>query len=77
MVNKLTHICGPLIDHVYIKKSLMENFFTNATVENVCFSDHDTVRTKLKKMLKIFKLFHKIQYDKTRKKNLLVLYAFS
>ena len=27
MVNKPTHIAGSLIDHVYIKKSLMEKFF--------------------------------------------------
>ena len=41
MVNKPTHISGSLIDHVYIKKSLIEEFFSNATVENIYFSDHD------------------------------------
>ena len=35
---------GSLIDYVYIKKSLMEEFFTNVTVENICFSDYDAVR---------------------------------
>ena len=44
MVNKPTHISGSLIDHFYIKKSLMDKFFTNATVENIYFSDHDAVR---------------------------------
>ena len=39
----------------------MEEFFTNPTVENGYFSDHDAV-----------KLFHKIQNDQTRKKNLFV-----
>ena len=44
MVNKTTHISGCLIDHVYIKKALMEEFFTSVTVENIYFSDHDAVR---------------------------------
>ena len=37
MVNKPTHISGSLIDHVYIKKSLIEEFLFNATVENIYF----------------------------------------
>ena len=28
MVNKPTHISGSLVDHIYIKKDLMEEFFT-------------------------------------------------
>ena len=32
MVNEPTHKSGFLIDHVYIKKALMEEFFTNVTV---------------------------------------------
>ena len=36
MVNKPTHILGSSIDHVYIKKTLMKQFFINATVD-----DHD------------------------------------
>ena len=47
-VNKPTHISGSLIEHVYLKKDLMEEFFTNAT-ENIYFSDHDAVRTKIHK----------------------------
>ena len=35
MVNKPTHISGSLVDHVYIKKDLMEEFFTNVTAENI------------------------------------------
>ena len=44
MVNKPMHISGFLINHAYIKKSLIEEFFTNPTVENIYFSDHDAVR---------------------------------
>ena len=44
MVNKPTHISGSLIDHVCIKKTLVEEFFINATVEIISFSDHDAVR---------------------------------
>ena len=49
MVNKLTHISGSLIDHVFIKKDLMEEFFINATVENIYFSDHDAIRILIEK----------------------------
>ena len=48
-VNKQTRISGILIEHGYIKKILMEEFFTNATVENIYFSDHDTVRIEIEK----------------------------
>ena len=44
MVNKPTHISESLTDHVYIKKALIEEFFTNVAVENIYFSDHDSVR---------------------------------
>ena len=44
MVNKPTHISESLIDHVYIKKNLMEKSFTNAAVGNIYVSDHDSVR---------------------------------
>ena len=49
IVNKPTHISGSLIDHVYIKKMLMEEFSANATVENICFSDHDAIRIVIEK----------------------------
>ena len=35
IINKLIHISGSLIDHVYIKKTLMEELFANAIVENI------------------------------------------
>ena len=44
MVNKPTHISGFLIDHVYVKKPLIEVFSTNVTVENIYFSDHGAIR---------------------------------
>ena len=35
VVNKPTHIYESLIHHVYIKETLMKEFFTNATVEYI------------------------------------------
>ena len=49
IINKPTHISGSLIDDVYIKKTLMEKFFTNESVENIYFSDHDAVRIVIEK----------------------------
>ena len=49
MANKPTHVSGSLIDHVYINESLIEEFFTNATVKNIYFSDHDAVRITIVK----------------------------
>ena len=49
IINKPTHISGSLIDHVYIKKSLMEELFANAIVENIYFSDHDAIRIVIEK----------------------------
>ena len=44
MVNKPSNISGCLIDPVYIKETLIEEFFTHATVQNIQLSDHDTLR---------------------------------
>ena len=44
MVNESAYISGSLIYHVNVKNSLMEELFTNATVQNIYFSDHDAVR---------------------------------
>ena len=54
MVNKPTHISGSLIEHVYIKKALMEKLFTNVTVENIYFLDHDAVRIVIEKNSVVF-----------------------
>ena len=38
MVNKLTaYISGSLIDHVFIKKTLMKKFCINVTIEDITF----------------------------------------
>ena len=49
MVNKPTHISGSLIDHVYLKKVLMEEFFTTLTIENIYILDHHVVRITIEK----------------------------
>ena len=49
IVNKPTHISGSLIDHVCIKKILMEEFSANATVEKNFFSDHDAIKIVIEK----------------------------
>ena len=50
IVNKAIHISGSLIDFVYIKKTLMEEFSTNVTIENIHFSlDHDAIRIVIEK----------------------------
>ena len=49
IVNKLTHISGSLINHVYIKNTLIKEFFTTVSVEKTYFSVHDVVRTVIDK----------------------------
>ena len=49
MVNKPIHISESLIDLWDIKKALMENVFSNVTVENIYFSNHDAVRIVIHK----------------------------
>ena len=49
IVNKPIHISGSLIDHIYIMISSMDEFFINATVENIYFSDRDAVIMKTEK----------------------------
>ena len=49
MVNKPTHISGSLIDHVHIKKALMEEFFINVNVGSIYFSDHNAVNIAIQK----------------------------
>ena len=49
MVNKPTYTSGSLIDQVYIKTTLTEEFFTNLLVENIYFSDYDVVGIEIQK----------------------------
>ena len=44
ILHKATHI-----SHVYVKKTLMEEFSINLTAENIYFSDHDAVRIVIDK----------------------------
>lgn len=70
MINKAKHITVSFVDHVYINKSLIEDFSTTVPVENIYFSDHHTAQ--IEKIAVIFVLLKKIQYDKAIKKNLLI-----
>lgn len=54
MVDKPTDISGSLIYYVYIKNALMEEIFTNVTVENIYFLDHDAVRIVIEKNSVVF-----------------------
>ena len=49
MVNKPKFLSGSLVDHVYIKNSLIKEYFINANVGNIYFSDHDAVRIIIEK----------------------------
>ena len=44
-----THIAGLTLDHVYVKKSFLEDYKGEIVVLNTYFSDHDTVRVKIPK----------------------------
>ena len=46
VVNEPTHIDGALLDHVYVKKELVNSFKITTLVKNVYFSDHDVVKFK-------------------------------
>ena len=42
-----THIAGSTLDHVYVKKSLLEDYEVEIVVLNTYFSDYDAVRVKI------------------------------
>ena len=71
MVNKPPCISGSLIDHVYIKKTLIAEFSIKTTVENIYFSNHDVIRIAIEKNNVDFQK-KKIQYDQAIKKNVTV-----
>ena len=48
-VIKPTHISRSLIDHVYIRKTLMEESSTNVSVKNIYFLDDDSLRNAIEK----------------------------
>ena len=47
LVEQATHISGSLIDHVYVKKNILEELHVDVNVQNIFFSDHDAVRIVL------------------------------
>ena len=49
LVEFTTHIAGSTLDHVYVKKSLLEDYKVEIVVLNTYFSDFDAVRIKIAK----------------------------
>jgi len=49
VVLEATHLGGCILDHVYIKKSLLEQLSVLIEVKSLFFSDHEAVRICLKK----------------------------
>ena len=47
VVDEPTHLCGSLIDHVYVKKTILGSYTIQSLVKSVYFSDHDAVRIEL------------------------------
>ena len=47
IVDGPTHVDGGLIDHVYIRKSLLEKFSTESARVCINLSDHDAVTIRL------------------------------
>ena len=48
IVSEPTHLAGSLLDHVYIKKPLLDLFFIDCNVETLYFTDHDACRLVMK-----------------------------
>ena len=44
-----THIAGSTLDHVYAKKSFLEDYIVEIVVLNTYFSDHDAASVKISK----------------------------
>ena len=47
IVNVPTHLSGSLLDHVYVKETMLQDMNLEVTLKNVYFSDHDAVKFKL------------------------------
>ena len=48
VVNEPMHISGSLIDHIYIKNTLLKDFAFNVKVQNMYFLNYDAVKIVLK-----------------------------
>ena len=52
IVDEATHISGSLIDHVYIRKSLLHHtVLEKVVVCNMSFTDHDVIKFKIKSIV--------------------------
>ena len=47
LVKEPTHLGGSLLDHVYIRKDLLDFYDFTLSVESVFYSDHDAIRLRL------------------------------
>lgn len=47
IIQSATHLSGGQIDHIYIKKALLDMFHVDSTVHIVHFTDHDALKFKL------------------------------
>ena len=48
IITEPTHIPGSLINHVYVKETVLDQFVCCSTIKNVYFSDHDAIKINLK-----------------------------
>ena len=47
IVTEPTHVCGGLIDHVYLGNSFMKNKQVSSLMRSIYFSDHDAFKCKI------------------------------
>ncbi|XP_057292445.1 uncharacterized protein LOC130621150 [Hydractinia symbiolongicarpus] len=48
VVSEPTHLGGSILDHVYIKKSLLEQFLVYVSVKSLFFTDHEAITISLR-----------------------------
>ena len=44
VVKEPTHLSGSLLDHVYVKNSILQEYCVSTSMINLYFSDHDAVQ---------------------------------
>ena len=49
VVDKPTHLCGSLLDRVYVKQTFLDLFTVRSIVKKIYFSDYDAVRFQFKR----------------------------
>ena len=47
IVNVPTHLSGSLLDHVYVKETMLQEMKLEVILKNVYFSDHDAFNFKV------------------------------